>query len=237
METLSTSPAMALSPQTYAALDALSTVLTLAVAIGFLAIARFTRQGLHVIIAAGFGLLGLGFLFVSASHFSAGPQLQAGEAARIIGLLAGSLTLLLAYTTVHGERGRPPVLAILLGAVGGTLTLGAALWFLPPVGRLALSPHSLSVAYATVTLAFLGCAILAGYGWHKRPTWGRALVPLGFLCWAFSSYTWIFIDIGGDSRFLVLAYTWRFAALALVLWAMARRPRVAATRGLSDEAA
>ena len=77
----------------------------------------------------------------------------------------------------------------------------------------------------TVAAAFLGCAGMAGYGWHQRPTWGRALVPLGFLCWAFSSYTWIFIDVGNASRFLGVAYAWRFAALGFVLWAMVRRPR------------
>lgn len=222
-------PAVALGSEAYVVLDVLSTLLTLTVAGGFLALARMSRQGLHLFVAAGFGLLGLGFLFVAASHFG-GPEPEAGEAARVIGLLTGSLTLLLSYATFHAGGGRPSLAAVTLGVIGGTLIIGATLWFVPPVARLALSAPSLAAMHGTMTAAFLGCAAMAGYGWHQRPTWGRAMVPLGYLCWAFSSYTWIFIDLGDATRFLPLAYAWRFGALALVLWAMGRRPRAPSPR-------
>ncbi|HUR25949.1 MAG TPA: hypothetical protein VM327_08065 [Candidatus Thermoplasmatota archaeon] len=56
----------------YFLLDGTSAILTLAVAAGFLSLARWSRSGLHYLVATGFTLLALGFAFVAASHF--GPE-------------------------------------------------------------------------------------------------------------------------------------------------------------------
>lgn len=211
-------------PSTFLVLDVLSCLLTLGIATGFLWLSRWSRQGLHAQLAAGFALMGVGFLFVALGHFEGGTEGDRLDATRIFLHVTGTLTLLLAYASHHGT-GRPHPLAVALGAVGGAVAFGALLWFIPPAGRLPPLPQYFALAYAVMTFALLGCCALSGYGWHKRPTWGRALVPLGFLAWAMSTYSWVFIVLGND-RLVFLVYAWRFTAILLLIWAMVRRPRV-----------
>lgn len=211
-------------PPTFLLLDVLSTALTLAVAAGFMWVASWSRQGLHAQLAGGFALLGTGFLFVALGHFQGGTEGDRLDATRIFLQLIGALTILLAYAS-HHRTGRPHPLAVAMGAVGGAVAFGALLWFIPPAGRLPPLPEYFALAYSVMTLAFLGCCALSGYGWHKRPTLGRALVPLGFLAWALSTYSWVFIVLG-DDQLLFVVYAWRFTAILLLIWAMVRRPRV-----------
>ena len=212
-------------PPAYVVLDVLSTSLTLAIAAGFLWVARWSRQGLHAQLCAGFALVGTGFLFVALGHFQDGTEGDRLDAARILLQRPGALTILLADASHHGSE-RPHPLAVAMGAVGGALAFAAVIWFIPPTGRLPPLPEYFAAAYAVMTFTFLGCSILSGYGWHKRPTLGRALVPLGFLAWAMSTYSWIFIVLGGDDRLVFVVYVWRFAAILLLIWAMVRRPRI-----------
>lgn len=212
----------------YVVLDAVSALLTFAVAGGFIWIARWSRQGLHAQVAAGFTLVGVGFLFVALGHAQGGTQGDRLDVARMLCQLTGALTLLLAYADYHGTH-RPHPLAVAVGAVGGAAAVGTLLWAIPPLGLPPL-PLYFATTYALMGVAFFGCTVLSGYGWHRRPTWGRAMVPLAFLCWTFSSYTWIFITLDGADHFLPVVYAWRLAAILLMLWAMVRRPRLPSTR-------
>ena len=222
--------ALAPLPPSYVILDGASAMLTLAVAAGFVTIARWSRSGLHYLVATGFTLLATGFLFVSASHFGSPVDADAADAARIFCQLAGSLLLLFAYGSFH-LTGKPHVAAVVLSAVGAAVALGAVFyWIVPPTASLPPLPEYFAVAYGLMSASYLGCFLLSGYGWHKRPTWGRALVPLGFLCWTLSTYTWIFIVLAGTDRFLPVVYAWRFAAILSMLWAMVRRPRQPSAR-------
>lgn len=215
---------------TFVALDVLSMVLCVAVAAGFLWVLHWSRQGLHAQVAAGFTLLGTGYFFVAMGHFSGGDG-DLLNVARLFLQMTGVLTLLLAYADYHGAQ-RPHPLAVAVGAVGGATALAAVLYIIPPFG-LHVSPAYFATAYAMMALAFLGCTLLSGYGWHRRPTWGRAMVPLAFLFLTFSSYTWVIISISPSDAALPIVYAWRLAALGLMLWATVRRPRVPSTR-LSD---
>jgi peptidoglycan/LPS O-acetylase OafA/YrhL len=176
--------------------------------------------------SAGFSLVATSFLFVSLGHFGAGTRGRL-EAARMLFHVAGALTLVLAYASHHSRRRHP--LTVLLAAAAGAAGVGLVLWLIPPLG-LPSSPGYVAATYAIVAACFLACAVLSGYGWHRRPTLGRALVPAGFHAWTFSAYTWIFITLEGTSGFLPVVYGWRFLAVALMLWAMLRRPRVPSTR-------
>lgn len=223
---------MLLAPLSYGLLDGVSALLTLAVAVGFLWVARWSRQGLHLLVATGFTLVAAGFLFVSASQFgSANLGPGAVDAGRMAFQMAGPFVLVLAYGQ-HHLTGRARVFGVGAAAAGALVALAGILWLLPPRGYLPPLPVYLAPAHALMAAAYFGCALLSGYGWHRRPTWGRAMVPLGFLAWAMSTYTWIFIDLGaGGDRFVPLAYGWRFAAILLMLWAMVRRPRPPPTTG------
>lgn len=217
-------------PPLYVVLDGASALLAVAVAGGFLSIARWSRAGLHYLVAAGFTLLAFGFAFVAASHF--GPELDAdaADAMRIFSQLSGSLLLVFAYAT-YNLTGRAHAAIVIGASFGAVVALGAIFyWLVPPVSSLPPLPGYFAVAYALMALSFLGCTAFSGYGWHARPTWGRALVPLGFLCWTFSTYTWIFIVLAGADEFLPVVYSWRFAAILLMLWAMVRRPRTPSLR-------
>jgi hypothetical protein len=217
-------------PPLYVILDGASALLTLAVAAGFLAIARWSRAGLHYLVASGFTLLAAGFAFVSASHFGSRVDADAADAVRLFCQLTGSLLLLFAYGSFH-VTGKPHVVAVVLSAVGGVVGIGVLLHSANLLGAdLPSLQWYFAIAYSLMSMAYLGCALLSGYGWHKRPTWGRAMVPLGFLCWTLSTYTWIFIVLAGTDQFLPVVYTWRFAAVLLMLWAMVRRPRMPSRR-------
>jgi hypothetical protein len=214
----------------YEILDAVSSVLTLGVAASFFLIARWSRKVLHLLVATGFMLIGAGFLFVSLSHYGADPGADVVDSVRILFQLTGALMLFLAYATHHGG-GRPHTVAVAFGAFGGTVGMGILFWLLPTGADAPPLPAYFASADAVMTIAYLGCSGFAGYGWHKHPTWNRALVPLAFLGWAFSKYTWIFVVLGPDDRFLGVVYAWRFFAIALLLIAVAHRPRMKSRGG------
>jgi hypothetical protein len=219
-------------PPLFVLLDGASAFATLAVAAGFLSVARWSRSALHSLLTAGFTLLATGFLFVSASHFSPNVDATAADVVRIVCQLLGAFVLLAAYVDYH-LTGRSHAVLAVLAAVASVASLAAILyWLVPPAAALPPLPTYFAATYALMSLAFLGCTLFAGFGWHKRPTWGRAMVPLGFLCWTFSTYTWIFIVLAGEDRFLPVVYSWRLAAILLMLWAMLRRPRSPATRSV-----
>ena len=221
---------MAALPPAYVILDGASALLTLAVAGGFLAIARWSRSGLHYLVSAGFTLLALGFAFVSASHFGRGVDADVADAARIFCQLGGSLILLFAYGS-YNFTGRAQVAVVVAASAGALVALAAIFyWLVPPAASLPPLPEYFAFAYGAMAATYLGCFLLSGYGWHKRPTLGRALVPFGFLCWTLSSYTWTFIVLSGTDQFLPVVYSWRFAAILLMLWAMLRRPRSPSAR-------
>jgi hypothetical protein len=160
----------------------------LTVALGFLAIARLSRSPLHAMVALGFALLAVGFLFVAASHFGrVGADLV--DAVRIFCQLTGALVLVFAYGSYH-LTGRVHGVLLLVASVGAVLALGVVFyWVVPPIQSLVLLPTYIAVAYGMMSACYLGCFLLSGYGWHKRPTWGRAMVPLAFLAWTLSTYT------------------------------------------------
>jgi hypothetical protein len=220
------------APPLFVLLDGASAFATLAVAAGFLSVARWSRQALHYLLTAGFTLLATGFLFVSASHFGSGVDANLADVVRIVCQLLGAFVLLAAYAD-HHLTGKAHVVLALLASVATVVSLGAILyWLVPPAASLPPLPTYFAIAYACMAAAFLGCAFFAGFGWHKRPTWGRAMVPLGFLCWTFSTYTWIFIVLADAGAFLPVVYTWRLAAILLMLWAMVRKPRSPAPRSV-----
>ncbi|HUR25950.1 MAG TPA: hypothetical protein VM327_08070 [Candidatus Thermoplasmatota archaeon] len=149
---------------------------------------------------------------------------------RIFSQLSGSLLLVFAYGTSN-LTGRAHAAIVVAASFGAVVALGAIFyWLVPPAASLPPLPGYFAFAYALMSLSYLGCMAFSGYGWHQRPTWGRALVPLGFLCWTFSTYTWIFIVLAGTDKFLPVVYSWRFAAILSMLWAMVRRPRVPSAR-------
>jgi hypothetical protein len=218
------------APPLYVVLDGASALLTLAVALGFMAIARWSRSGLHYLVASGFILLALGFAFVAASHFEGGVGATAADALRIFCQLSGSFLLLFAYGS-YNLTGRAHAAVVVASAFGLVVALAAIVyWIVPPLASLPPLPEYFAFAYGLMSASFLGCALFSGYGWHRRPTLGRALVPLGFLCWTLSTYTWIFIVLADAGQFLPVVYSWRFAAILLMLGAMVRRPRFPSAR-------
>lgn len=211
--------AVPLSSSTYQVLDGLSALLTVAIGLGFLILARKSRRLLHAAVGIGFCFMAVGFLFVAASHFQRTPDADASDVLRVACQLLGSLTLFMAYASAQAS-GRPRPAVIAYGALGATVALAVLLWWLPPSGVLPPLPEYVAVAYSLMAVSYLGCTILSGVGWHRRPSLARALVPLGFLCWTLSTYTWIFIALGAGDEFLPVVYAWRFTAIALILSAM-----------------
>jgi hypothetical protein len=222
-------------PPSYVFLDGASAVLTLLVALGFWWVSRWTRQALHVLLSAGFTAVAAGFLLVSLSHFSDALTFDIVDGARLVLQLAGALLLAGAYAA-HHLAGRPRAAAVVFASLAVFAALLALVWLLPPAGQITPLPEYFALAHTVMAACYFGCALLSGYGWHRRPTWGRAMVPFGFLAWALSTYTWIFIDLSpGDDTFLPVVYFWRFVAVLLMIWAMVRRPRYQA-RGPDAEA-
>ncbi|MCA1813656.1 MAG: hypothetical protein LC624_06865 [Halobacteriales archaeon] len=211
------------SPPLFVALDAVSAVLTLIVALFFARIWRLTGSALLLLFAVGFGLVGVGYFGVSVSQFDLAAPIGAWDALRIAGQLGGALVLLFAYVS-HRVHGSPRPWTVLAWSAAGLSAIGALLfWAMPPFAQSPRLGEALPVLHGLMFLAYVACAVLALPGLLKQPTLDRALVPAAFLAWAATKYTWMVLDLlpqASTERLAPLVYCWRFLAIALLLAAI-----------------
>lgn len=217
-----------MQPGVLLALDALSAVLTLLVALFFFRLWHASADPKHGLISLGFLVIGGTFPFSAISNLQLAATLDGVDAARLSGQLGGALVIALAYASarVHGES-RP--LIVLALAILAALAVYAVVIAIPPVGSLrGLFP----AAHATMVLAYGTCAAFSLASVLRRPEATSFLVPGAFLSWALSKYTWLLHDFAPDDAIVPFVYVWRFSAIVLLLVAVAlparRRPLAAA---------
>lgn len=204
-------------PLPLVALDIVASLLTLVLVAFFVRTWVRTRLGLHLLLAAGFLLVGGSFLFVATSEFSVAASGARLYLARYVAQTGGALLLALAY--LGARSGDPRVWETSGWAV---VALAAIL-----VGALALGPLSYLpdrdgsveiVAHVAQAAAYAVCAALS---WRAAPRGPVPLVPLAFAAFALSKYTWLLIDVSAARDLVGFVYAWRFAGILLLLAAVA----------------
>ena len=198
-----------------AALDAVSTLLALLVALFFLRVWRKSRMGLDLLLTCSFGLLALA---QAASFLESGLPVDAEAVGypRFAVELASVLALLAAYASARARTRAGPALLVGWGFAGVAVLFALAYVLVPPPLSLTpiaqLSPY----AHAAMAAAWAACAGFASVAWARKRTPTRATVPLGYLMLALGYYTWTLVEVGDDAPLLVLAHLWRVAGIALV---------------------
>jgi len=202
-------------------LDVAAAVLTGLVALFFGRTWRRTDDSLHLLFGVGFGLIALSFLAVSTSQFDLARPGEDWDAMRIAGQTGGALVLVFAYLSAR-RSGTARPWQVLGWLVAAALALFAGLyWAAPPYAALPTLYESFATAHAVQFAAYIGCAVMAFAGYRAAPSTDRALVPAAYLAWAFSKYTWFAIDVTGSEVVVPLVFAWRFAAIGLLLLAVA----------------
>ena len=211
-------------PRLLMGLDVVSALLTLLVAAFFVRSWRRTGLDLHLLMAAGFALVGASFLGASVTHYGLVPEDGFVHAARATGQLGGALVLAFAYITARWRGRATPWL------VGGWVlvamsVLGAFLYAADPFGSFPPATEMYPFAHALMVVAYGICAWLSLRGAWARPGLDRLLVPFGFVAWGLTKYTWLLIDLSGAQGLAPFVYAWRLAAIGLFLAAVALPPR------------
>lgn len=201
-------------------LDVLAAVLTLGVVAFFAAAWRRSGAPLHLLFAAGFGLVGAGFLAVSTSQFDLARTGEAWDAFRLATQTGGALTLLLAYLSARRHGAARPLQVLGWLAAAGGLGLLALYLLVPPADALPPLDDAFAFAHAVQFGAFLGCVALSLEAYRRSTGPAGALVPGAFLLWALSKYTWLLIDLTAAQDLVPLVFVWRFGAIALLLLAV-----------------
>lgn len=203
------------------AVDLVSALAMLVVAAFFLVLWRQSRAPLHLLFGLAFATLALGISTVSTSEFDLTGQNTAVDAARILAHTSAPLMLVLGYWASWRGRGTTA------SATGGVAFLVAGalallLYSAPPAGSISAGSarNAFIVAHTLQFLLYLALVVLSARNFLRAPTVRRALVPLAFLAYSFSKYSWLLIDLSGDSRLVPFIYFWRFAMLGLMLAAL-----------------
>lgn len=203
------------------AVDLLSSLAMMSVAIAFFALWRRSRSSLHLLFAFAFATLAAGMSTVSTSEFDLTGASPLVDTVRIVTHTAAPLMFALGYWSHRRERPIPTwrVVAISFGVA---TVLGLLVWAAPPTGSVSLGStrNAFVAAHALQFVLYLGVVVLSSGSLLRAPSWRRALVPLGFLAYAFSKYSWILIDLSGDTGLIAFIYFWRFTMLALLLLAL-----------------
>lgn len=209
------------------ALDAVATLLTLAVA-GFFALTwRRSGAALHLLFAVGFGLVALGYVAVSTSEFDLARESAAWDAWRLALQTGGALVLLCGYLSARRHGAAKPLQALGWAAAAAGVVFLALYLLAPPASGLPSPERAFTVAHGVQFLAYLGCVALSMEAYRRAPSMVNALVPAAFLAWGFSKYTWLLIDLTAAQDLVVLVYAWRFGAILLLLGALALPVRAA----------
>jgi hypothetical protein len=203
---------------TLVVLDAVSAVLTLAVAAYFLRLWSGTRHPLHLLFSLGLALVGASYTTVSASAFDLGHTPEGWDQLRIAGQVGGALVIFFAYTSARSSNGRP-YLALGYAAAGLSLLFAILYFAIPPVFTFPDMRTALVISHFVTTFAWLASAVLAV---SSVSGWGpdRLLVPMAFVAFAVSKYSWLLQDISGDPILIPYIYPWRFLGIVLLLAAL-----------------
>lgn len=204
------------------ALDALSGLLLAYVAYGFVRLAWRRRDSLLLLFAAGIAILAVSYPAVSASQFDFGAPGSPWDELRAAGQTGGALVVLAAYATARLFGRARPALALGWAIAAMTVLACVVVFVLPQVGG-AESGRTLLVAHATMALAWLAAAALAG-GRAAQPA-----VPIAFAAFAVGKVAWVALDAGSDALLLVVVYFARFLGIVLLVGAV--RPSAPASRG------
>jgi hypothetical protein len=215
------------------ALDLASMGLTLVVAGSFLLFWRLTGIRQHAFVGLGMLLVGVGLSAVSTSHFELSPEGDWADALRIAGHTGGALVLLFTYIGAQGGR-EPSVWQVLSGASAvGAVAVVFLYFVVPPSADLPSLLDAIVYAHALQAVAWLSCAWFAAAPLRRQLRADHALVPLAFTVWGLSRVVWLRIDVTGDDGLLPAIYALRFAALAMLIGALAL-PRVRLATGAAQ---
>lgn len=176
------------------------------------------RGPLPMLLCVGFALLGVGILTVSTSEFDLGASGPGADLLRLATHTSAALVLAFAYVDARTGRSRP-WRALAWASAGTGLVVALLSPFLVP--QVSFDPRrEWLVAHAVQALAYAACFLLSSAALLRRPSLRGALVPLGFLAYAISKYTWTLIDLTGDKGLVPYVYAWRFLMIGLLLWAL-----------------
>jgi hypothetical protein len=219
-----------LDPAVFLGLDAVSAALTLAVAVYFARLWSVTRQPLHLLFSLGIALVGASFATVTASTFDLGRSPEIWDHLRIAGQVGGALVIMFAYASARATGRAKPLQSLGFAAAGLSL-LFAILYFAIPPAFVFQTRSDFIVAHSVMGIAWAVTAVLA-LGGPSVAGRERLLVPGAFVCFAFSKYTWLLVDVA-DAGLAPFIYPWRFAGILLMIAAImlpARRPKEADAR-------
>lgn len=202
------------------ALDAVSALALIGLAAGFVALWRFTREPLHAVLSVAFATLAAGVSAVSASEFEVPSGSPWVDGFRMLCHTAAPIMLVIVYGSAHRSV-RPRAAWPILVAFAAAALVTAIVWSLPPEGSFAIGTerNALVVTHAFQFVLYLLLVVLSGRRFVERPSTRRALVPLAFMAYAFSKYTWTLIDLDGHQQLVPLVYLWRFVMIALIVTA------------------
>lgn len=200
-------------------LDLVACAVTLLLVAFFLLEWGRLRDPASLLLAAGFALVAGSFLTISASTFDLDGSTAALDGARLAGQTGGAFVILLALLARRLPRGAA-ALALGWSVVAASLVGAGAFASMAVRGDIPL--RAFVPAHAAQTLAYACCVVLAA-GRGRGAALGRTLLPLGFVAWALSKFTWLLIDLTEGVDLVPYVYALRFAALALMLLALLPR--------------
>lgn len=199
-------------------LDLLSAAAVLGIAACFVVAHFRMRGGLALLLGIGFALLGVGLLTVSTSAFDLGPGDPYVDLLRLSTHTSAALVLAFAYVDARTGRSRPWRALAWASATSGILV--ALLSPLVETPVVLDARREWVAAHAVQALCYAACFLLSGAALLRRPSARAALVPLGFLAYAVSKYTWLLIDLTGEKGLVPYVYLWRFLMVGLFLSAL-----------------
>jgi len=206
----------------FVGLDVVSALLTLALGALLVRTWALTRAPIALLLGVAFILLGASYATVTASQFDLGRSPDLWDELRLAGQTGASLVLFLTYLSSRASR-NPVPFRVLAGAVGAlTVAVGLLDVVLPSLSARIPERQYFLGAHLVMAMAFGACAFMAARGFGQHPTRDRALVPLAFLFFAISKYTWFIIDLTRSDAPVGLIYAWRFAGIALLGFALVR---------------
>lgn len=196
--------------------DLVSASVMMLVAGAFFLLWRASRAPLHLLFAAAFATLATGISTVSTSEFDLTGSNGIVDVVRIVTHTAAPLMMVLGYVAVRRSAG-PSVGKTIVVAFAAAGALAAAFYLLPPQGMVSAGTtrNAFIAAHVVQFILYLSLVVLSARNLLRAPSWRRALVPLGFLAYSFSKYSWILIDLSDDERLVPFIYFWRFTMLAL----------------------
>jgi hypothetical protein len=219
---------VALTPAALVLLDLMGAALAVVIAAFFAASWRRSGDNTHLLFMVGFLLLAGGVAASSTSQFDLQRPAEAWDALRVAAHTSGALVLAFAYLSASRHGDARPWTVVGWVAAGMGLLFAVLYWLVPPSAALPSLTSASFAAHAVQFVAYAACVALSLEGFRRRPALDNALVPTAFLAWAFSKYTWLLIDVSADTALVPFVLVWRFAALGLLLLALALPPPIPA---------